>query len=187
MGVVALLVLMLGALFAYAVLGPVLRMNRRATRPPQYYLSDLFWLLLLLQLPFAFLGGAYQWYSTARATICGGLMSLVVVYAWCRAVSFLSRLGIDAAIRRGVFIVVILPVAVLGSIAAGPLIIAAFSCWATPGSDVPYGVQVWISISVGILPVAAYLFRWLTRWVLAGAAAPTSNEDPGIPIDDKAD
>ncbi len=148
-------------IFGYVILEPVIRAGGKVRCPPQFFLSDLFWLMLLLQLPLWFLSCAVKWCDAWQISIGAPALLLVCVIVWFRGASRLTRLGILDARRRGVFLVVILPMAIAGSLAAG--VSTAIALMASHESN---GVSLLLLIPIA--PVC-YAGRLLTLWVLSGS------------------
>jgi hypothetical protein len=166
-----LLVWLLGAVFGYTILQPLSKVGRYPKRKTQYFLSDLLSLVVMLQLPCGFMSVAAHWHenSTVGVSIGGGLLSLVVVLIWWRAVGILSRLRVYMPVRRAVFLVVVLPVAILGSVFCVPLIFIAFQAIAGGPLVLPSWAKIAICLAVVAMPFVCYGFRLLTFWVLSGA------------------
>lgn len=189
MGVCSLIgVLLFGACFGYAILQPLAIVRKRPKRRTQYSLADLFCLMLLLQMPFAYTGAAVHWHGASFAVTIGALLSLVVVAIWWRAVGILSQLGIHRPLRRIVLLVVVLPAAILGSVFCVPLIVAALAML-DHDVTVPVGAKlaIWTG-ALAILPVGFGLRR-LTLWVLSAAdgdgSSATCGESPKPAADDR--
>ena len=158
------------SLFAGVILQPVSEAAKWAKGPRQYFLSDLFWLMLLVQYPLGYLAVAVHWQDMLTTAILGGLLLVALVAVWYRAVTALSRIGVDGPLRRGVFIVIVLPAAILGSFFSICLIFVAVTSLAPAESpNRLFRGQRLVWLGLPMLPLVAYAFRRLVFWILAGA------------------
>ena len=160
------LVILACSMFGYAILQPIAKAVKGKRRPTRYTTIDFLWLTILLQIPLVLLSNASRSFNNGRETsiifaVISGIVVFLFVGIWWRGVATLSGLGISSVWRRGVFLTILLPVAIYGSAVAMPmLMLAPFSL----------GTSNWIFLWVGLLaltPIVAYCFRQLSFWVLA--------------------
>lgn len=164
--ILCLIVFVCGAGFAWTILQPFAQAVRGCKRPTRFVTSDFLYLMVLLTLPLVFLSDARRWADASRIQGAGGLLIAVFVYAWWRGAATLSGVGIYQPSKRGIFLVVILPLAIVGSVVAVPALVATtillFGGFHRGGwSD----WLIWLVGAVG-LPVVALLFRSLSKWTL---------------------
>lgn len=171
----------------YWVLGPVSRKMHVYQLPTQFLLSDFFWLILQIQLILATCLRVLQpqvddqWTTFALICGAGGVASLMM---WLGGVSFLSRAGVRWALRRGVFLMILLPCALAFMLVPAGL---AWVGWQLVGDALAPPVheadadRKWLLVSAvaalvaltsGLL-LAGLFLRGLAGWVLTGAQAPT--------------
>jgi len=103
------LTLVLAPLIAWVILLPVNRAGGRLRAPTRFFLIDFVWLLVELQLSLGFciqyIGVQYQQSFFMLLTF----LCFAVLLMWGGAVSFLSRAGVRGSIKRGAFILILLP------------------------------------------------------------------------------
>lgn len=167
--------LLLGVPFTYLILQPVQHLvqkqKHREKRPTKFSLTDIFWLMLLLQIPLAYLVAATKWQDATQVTIVGGLLLLMFVFLWWRGISLLGRLGIDEPLRRGVYLAAIVPVAVLGAFATAVLTVFIFNIMMNWEQDNFRPIEMfYIFGMIALVVIVAMVFRRLTNWVLAGSS-----------------
>ncbi len=160
--------------FGYAVLKPFIAASRKCgptARAGQFLLSDLLWLMMSCHLPLAFVAAAR--YGRSEDSVVIAVVALVlmaiVFYVWFRGVMALSKLGVDRPIRRGVFLVLVLPLAVVGSLLTAVLILAVIVLLAIERQDNTW--LIWWLAAAATLASACVGGRSLAHWVIAGAAA----------------
>ncbi|MEE8450788.1 MAG: hypothetical protein V3R99_02705 [Thermoguttaceae bacterium] len=132
-------------------------------------MSDIIWLTLMLQFPLACVSVVPKWHGMSDKVIFGLALVAVCVYAWSLSVAALSGLGINGLLRRGLFLVIVLPTAMFGSVA--PLV--GFVAMTGDNGLVQREVA-----AVGLVAMVALCFgcRRLTAWVVADPA-----RDEGAP------
>lgn len=163
------LVLMIGcgAAVAYAVLYPISKATKAAIPLERFFIVDIISLIVLLQLPLSFLAVVSQMRDPGEVAVTGAFLVLIVIAIWWRGVSILSSLSIFQNARRLVFIVFVLPVALLGSMATYPMsrvVVEALRKQFEVDTDPTILVASFCGLL--FLPVAIYYLRKLTRWVL---------------------
>lgn len=103
------LVLIVAPLIGTLILGPVNRAAGRLKAPTRFLLPDFMWLLVQLQLALGycvtFVGVGQRYFFP----LVLGFLTLASLMMWAGAVSFLSRAGVRSSLRRGVFILLLLP------------------------------------------------------------------------------
>jgi hypothetical protein len=183
--------ILLGGLAAFVVvavllghwlLGPVNRAAGHLNAPTRFMLTDFIWLMIQLQIVLA---AALQ---QMREAVSGpglfvilGLLCLPVLVLWAASVSVVSRAGITRPLRRATVILVLVPGALAAMMAVPLLVVAAmvamapYPVRATSGwtQDAPTRAATLIGSAV-LLVLSAFLLRWLSSWVLALTAAPTT-------------
>jgi hypothetical protein len=171
-----------GATFGYAVLQPFIAATRKRSQgvhTVQFLMSDLLWLALLTHLPLVFLAAARHWQDGSIVAVLGGLLMAMVLYLWFRGVTLLSKIGVEQPLRRGVFLVLVLPVAVLGSLLVGFPVLLLLAFLFSPPDRTYVTLAVLSGLSL-VLLLACYGGRRLARWVVAGAtgAPPALTDSP---------
>lgn len=161
---------------AWWTLTPLDRAARRRRHPRQFRLADFLCLMLLLQIYLAF---GHPWLRTIPALRPGhvwlfdALGGLACGLVWWYAVHNLSRAGVHGALGRSAFLLIVAPVTVAGSLAAGWLPLKAFN---VSGTDPLGGPQVFLLLSVDVaMIVAIYLSGLLTRLLLRTATTDPSD------------
>ena len=115
------LVVIMAPLVGSLVLGPVNRAAGKLKAPTRFLLPDFMWLLVQLQLA---LGYCVTFVGIEQLTffiIVLGFFTVASLMMWAGAVSFLSRAGVKSSLRRGIFIVILLP-STLALMIATPLL-----------------------------------------------------------------
>ncbi len=159
------LVILACSMFGYAILQPVAKAVKGKRRPTRFTTIDFLWLTILLQIPLVLLSNASRSFNnrfeTSLFAAISGIIVFLFVCVWWRGVATLSGLGINSIWRRGVFLTILLPVAIYGSAVGMPmLLLAPFSL----------GTSNWVFLWIGLVvltPIVAYCFRQLSFWVLA--------------------
>lgn len=162
-----------GGVFGYLVLEPLVTALRDPDRPArrtQFRTSDLLWLAMLFHMPLVYVAAARHWHPPEAVGIFGFLLLAAVFYLWFRGIMALSKLGIQQPLRRGIFLALALPLAVLGSLLSMVAICATLA-FLFDGADGLLAAG-WLGSVLG-LSLAGWGGRCLTRWILAGSAAPT--------------
>jgi hypothetical protein len=165
----------IAAVTGAGVLRPLDQAAKKSKLPLQFTLGDFFCLFLLIQLPTGLLHFWLSpledpeiWVFDGLAWVCCGLM-------WWVSVRTLSRAGIRNPWHRGVFLVLVLPVAYFGSIVSAilwpVLCVLAFQ-------DIGRGDLSRVA-SIGAVQVAlltaVFVCRHFTRRMVAAAEAPAEN------------
>jgi hypothetical protein len=162
-----------GAAYVYFVAQPLFKLPQAAPPPSRFSLADLFWLFVLLQYPMVFLSLMGRQYIHQREPIIlvvGGLLLVaVVVFLWWRCANWLSQVGVTSVLRRGVFLVVVVPIAVLGSLAGIPVILESVVESLRRGLEVPMSGFTPGPAALVVAVISGLLGHCLTRWVVAGA------------------
>jgi hypothetical protein len=132
------------------VLGPIERAAKeRDHRSKQFFLSDLFCLFVLAQLP----AGMVHWAASDDPIahceiVCQILVGGLAVWLWWRCVGLLSCAGVTVVLHRCVVLVVVLPAGLLGGIAMAFIPIMALAALCDPSAT---------AIGVGLLPAEVVL------------------------------
>ena len=163
------------SMFGYAILQPIARAVKGKRRPTRFTTIDFLWLTILLQLPLAFLANVGRWFNNQFATttyaVTIGIVIFLIVGVWWRGVATLSGLGINGVWRRGVFLTILLPVAIYGSAVGMPLLfMAPFSIGRSNW------LYAWLVVVV-LTPLVAYFFRRASSWVLAEIEQPPATQE----------
>jgi len=157
-----------GCVFSYAVLQPLIRETRGRQCPTRFFLSDIIWLMLMLQIPLAAASLVPKWRGKGDKVIFGLALVAVCVYAWSLSVAAMSALGLNAPLRRGLLLVILLPVSLFGALAPVVGIVTGIPSgvvtMAEGGTSVDYGV---VAIAMAMLVTIGFTCRRLTAWVVA--------------------
>jgi hypothetical protein len=158
-----------GLAFGAVALGPILKADPNAgKRPFRFLISDLLWLFLLLHpgltLLAADMRSEYPGDYLGIACMC----LVVAVVLWFRGLQTLSQFGVEHWLRRGLLLVIVMPVGVSGSIAAGTTGIVLLSCLFESVTE-PWQVNVSalaitcaVVVGLGTLALGC---RWIARLV----------------------
>jgi hypothetical protein len=152
----------------YWILGPMHRATRASKLPTQFFVSDFIWLVAQLQIAVALvLATPYEMGSFGWILLLAGL-SACVVAMWWASVTALSRAGVRSPLRRGVFILVVVPIGTLGVVGTFFYMASAFFLLLILAQE---GIAAKDPrMLLLMLPIAALLYasRRLNFWVLAG-------------------
>lgn len=157
------------------VLHPMQEASLWVALPRRFYLSDFVWLMVLLQAAFAGIAWVPQEERAIRIVL-GIFFVGAVVAVWTAATNTLSKAGIFQPLRRGLFLLLVLPAVLflMGGIAIWLLVLfAGFEAIAADDS------AVWASAVVGGFVgglLALWLLRQAMRWIVNGAVSPASAE-----------
>ncbi|MFZ5832215.1 MAG: hypothetical protein ACOY3P_19190 [Planctomycetota bacterium] len=170
------------------VIGPLFSSTPRERVRPQFTISDVLCLMLLLQ-P-ALVWGARQprpFFQDAVTTIFLALaLSTSVVSLWLLGVIVLTQLGVRQTTRRCAMLLVWIPGASLTTLAAMhacfELPIAILEYWGSRQHDWQF-LGWWLADGTGAVVaviISAVLLRLLARWIAAGSVvgAATADEEP---------
>lgn len=183
-----LLTMLLAPVVAWLVLGPVNRAGGKLNAPTRFHLIDFVWLLVQFQVGLGFtlqyVGVQYQRSFLMLLTF----FSFAVLTMWAGAVSFLSRAGVRNSLKRGAFIVVLLP-ATLFLMVAVPLFPAG--CYLLERDphmmelvlrlsfEIPRGAGIGVGIAGLIaLPVLGYLLNRISAWIVRDTQEPVVARQP---------
>src|SRR6185295_12306300 len=174
-----LLTLILAPVVAGLILGPVNRAGGKLNAPTRFHLIDFVWLLVQLQVGLGFtlqyIGVQYQ----RSFLMLLAFISFAVLTMWAGAVSFLSRAGVRNSMKRGVFIVILLP-ATLFLMVAIPLFPAACYLLETDSNmmemvlrlnfELPRGTGIAAAVIGAItMPTLGFLLNRISAWIGRGA------------------
>lgn len=174
------LVLVVAPVVGSLILGPVNRAAGRLQAPTRFLLPDFMWLLVQLQLALGycvtFVGVETRYFFPLAL----GFFMLASLMMWAGAVSFLSRAGVRSTLRRGLFILILLPATLALMIAAPMLPVVAYVLESNP-QEVERIFRIeqqlpahagWILASAGAvaIPVVGLLLHQLGRWMVAGVS-----------------
>jgi hypothetical protein len=138
-------------------LGPLLRAARRGTRPNRYLflLSDLWWLLIQLQLAMGLSVYALPAdMGTQQRLIMMVVFCLPVPIFWSASLLAVSQAQIYQPRRRATVFLVLVPGLVLGLAAVPLLLVALFS-------QPAWGLAAMAGLVVGL-----FALRWLAAWAV---------------------
>jgi len=173
------LTLLLAPVVAWLILGPVNRAGGKLKAPTRFHLIDFVWLLVELQVGLGFtlqyIGVQYQ----RSFFLLLAFLSCAVLMMWAGAVSFLSRAGVRSGMKRGVFIVVLLPATLLLMVAIPLFPAACFLLESDPhmmelvlrlNFSIPQGAGVTIGV-LGLIamPVLGLILNRISAWIVRGA------------------
>jgi hypothetical protein len=172
------LVLILAPLIGSLILGPVNRAAGRLRAPTRFLLPDFMWLLVQLQLALGYcvsFVGVRQW---SFFVLVLGFFTLASLMMWAGAVSFLSRAGVRSALRRGVFILLLLP-ATLALMIATPLLPIVSYLLHTETQEIeqlfrlrdflpPNAGMLLLVVGAFCIPLFGVGLHLLARWMVAG-------------------
>ena len=146
----------------WLVLNPVVHALEQMPKRRHFYLLDFFWLLLMLQPSLMLLAGASVGHNDMFFLM--GLISLPIsAYAWWYGVVVLSTLGIEYPIRRGLFLVLLLPVA---------LWLPFLALWMLFFNTQHFGLSTIVYV-ISVMVMFIFLIygsHGLCRWVTRGAS-----------------
>jgi len=176
--------LLLAPIVAHLVLSPVNRAGGRLKAPTRFHLIDFVWLLVQFQVGLGFclqyVGVQYQ----RSFFLLLAFLSFAVLTMWAGAVSFLSRAGVRSSIKRGLFIVVLLPTTLFLMVAIPLLPAGCYLLETDPrmmelvlhlNFNIPRGAGTAIAIlGTFLLPVLGYLLNRLSAWIVRGATETTA-------------
>lgn len=154
------------------ILGPFDRAGRGRNRPTRFRIVDFFCLIMELQVVLAIMALAFVDEAQLRFWL-GGVASLLVIAMWYKGVGRLSQAGIEDAWRRAAFNWFVLPVTFGATLATVPALVVFAGLWFGE-PDRPIPLLVWILV-IGC-PAGLVASRFLSQWILAGAAEATPSE-----------
>lgn len=180
------LVLVLAPVVGTLILGPVNRAAGRLRAPTRFLLPDFMWLLVQLQLALGYcvtFVGVQQRYFFPLVL---GFLTLASLMMWAGAVSFLSRAGVRSNLRRGVFILLLLP-ATLAMMICVPVLPVVSYILHTNADEVenlfrikgylPPNAGIGLLVAGAVLaPVLCVGLHRLSRWMASGVAAPNVSQ-----------
>ena len=178
-----LLTLILAPIVAGLILGPVNRAGGKLNAPTRFHLIDFVWLLVQFQVGLGFtlqyIGVQYQRSFLMLLTF----FSFAVLTMWAGAVSFLSRVGVRNSIKRGVFIVVLLPATLFLMVAVPLLPAGCYLLEADPhmmelvlriNFNIPRGTGVAAGIAAAVaMPALGFFLNRISAWIVRGASEPS--------------
>ena len=183
-----LLTLLLAPVVAGLILGPVNRKGGKLQAPTRFHLIDFVWLLVQFQVGLGFclqyIGVQYQ----RSFLMLLAFFSFAVLAMWAGAVSFLSRAGVRNSVKRGVFIVVLLPATLLLMVVV-PLFPAGCYLLETDPRmmelvlrldfNIPRGAGIAAAV-VGVLglPAAGFFLNRISAWIVRGAGELSAVRQP---------
>lgn len=177
-GVFLLVLLMLGIIGLVGgtavgnwILAPLQIRCKMVAKPTQFHMIDLLCLFVVLQIPLAWVGMTVSVFGLGGA---GGLSAILAVYfglVWWAGVRKLSQAGIENPWHRGLFLVLVFPGTLFGTIVSVLLAIAVFLMVLCGVWNDPPGIGLTLSaIELG-LALCLYGFGRFTRWIVATASA----------------
>jgi hypothetical protein len=184
------LVLILAPLVGSLVLGPVNRAAGRLNTPTRFLLPDFMWLVVQLQLALGYCVSFVGIQQIYFFVLVLGFFTLASVMMWAGAVSFLSRAGVRNSLRRGIFILLLLP-GTLALMIATPLLPVVSYILETDGTSVeqlfrlsgslpPHsGILLFVTggVCMTALGIAVHLTsRWLVGGLETSQSAPLFNQ-----------
>lgn len=185
LGIVSfMLTLLLAPVIASLVLGPVNRAGGKLKAPTRFHLIDFVWLLVQFQVGLGFclqyVGVQYQ----RSFVMLLFFLSFAVLTMWAGAVSFLSRAGVRSSIKRGTFIVVLLPVTLFLMVAI-PLYPAGCYLLETDPRTMELVLHLQFNLpprtgvaaallGLVVLPALGFVLNRLSAWIVRGATETTT-------------
>jgi len=143
--------------------------SRGITRPTRFYLSDMAWLMLLLQYPLVFLSYARSWQSEMAILSLGSLLLIMCLFVWWRGITTLSGLNVIGPWRRGTFLLVILPGAIFTGIFGGPMLAMLFEQLRRCAREETVTSELILPTGLAALFIGlSFGCRRLSYWILAG-------------------
>ncbi len=176
------LVLILAPLVASLVLGPVNRAAGKLHAPTRFLLPDFMWLLMQLQFALGYCVSFVGIEHLHFFVLVLGFFTVASVMMWAGAVSFLSRAGVKSSLRRGIFILLLLPTTLALMIATPLLPVVSYILETDPIS-----VEQLLRLSQGLPPRAGILLlaagaigftglgvavHFAARWIVGGMRLP---------------
>ncbi len=170
------LVLIVAPVVGSLVLGPVNRAAGRLKAPTRFLLPDFMWLLVQLQLALGYCVTFVGVQQLFFFVLVLGFFFLASLMMWAGAISFLSRAGVRSSLRRGIFILLLLP-ATLALMIATPLLPVVSFILETDALAVEriFRLQVALPPHAGILlllagaicfPALGIAVHWAARWLV---------------------
>jgi hypothetical protein len=171
------MVVVLSPVVGRIVLGPVNRAAGRLKAPTRFLLPDFMWLVLQLQFVLwycvQFVGLEQRLYFPLLLVFLMGASILM----WGGAVSFLSRAGVRSNLRRGIFIMVLLP-ATLALMVIAPVLpvlsylmqtdtVAVAQILRLKSEPPPNAGLVLLIAGLLAIPLAGWGLRRMSRWMVA--------------------
>ena len=157
-------------LIAQFLIGPVNRARTRLQAPTQFMLTDVFWLMILLQESLAFTTQFVPRDQTWSFGLILGFLCFATFGIWAGGVNFMSQAGIRHIAHRALFQLVLLPGALLAMIGLPAVIIITIQevlqddiNWLDPTRP--------LYISWGCLLGGSAFLRWLSLWLARRALA----------------
>jgi hypothetical protein len=183
-----LLTFVFAPLIAWLILGPVNRAGGRLRAPTRFLLMDFVWLLVELQLGLGFclqyIGVQYQ----QSFFMLLGFLSFAVLTMWGGAVSFLSRAGVRNSLKRGVFIIVLLPATLLLMVGIPMFPAVCYLLESDPQMmemvlrlkfNVPPSTGIWAAVIGSMLfPALGFFLNRVSAWIVRGTTEPAEFRQP---------
>ena len=166
---IALLVVCTAA--GYVILQPMATAVKYKRRPTRFLMVDFVWLTILaggLLAPLSnFFGSFFDQRWAANLTgISGAMILLVVILVWWRGIATLSGLGIHSHLRRGVFLLVVVPSAI--GVSLGGFFGILVGVVLVIEGEITSSLMLYVLVPLAFA-VSVYVLRRVCFWVLAGA------------------
>jgi hypothetical protein len=161
-GVAAAIVL--PAAFVLWAIRPVMRLPRENPRRTQFTIGDVLALFLMIQAPLSVIVALLPNRDPHIIAAADIGVTLVSLYFWFRGVQYVSRLGIESAARRFVYLGLLLPVAI-----AAAFVLQYAAILTTFGWD-PFHAAIGLA-AAGLLAVCGSASRLLIRPVHTSRSA----------------
>lgn len=174
LGVVLLAVIGLSA--AHWAVRPLRHAAREPAGAATFSVFDLLALMVVLQpgilLPAAVIRSNPD--AVQPAIIVGFMLCLLLGCMWLISATALSRANVQAAVRRGVFFVIVAPMVCITALlpATANVMALAFQSATFGGIVLLFGG---VNLAIALWCLAA---RWLTSWVVRGAKTPGKTAAP---------
>lgn len=149
-------------------LRPLDQAAKSSARRPQFTLVDFFCLFLLVQLPTGLIHGWLPDYSAIW--VFDGFAWGACGMAWWISVRTLSRAGVQNPWHRGIFLVLVLPIAYFGAIVAAVLPVVTFAL-VVEGDGEGRTIALLAAIEAALC-VGLHACGWFTRRIVAAARGP---------------
>jgi hypothetical protein len=148
------------------VVGPIDRAARSRQFPRQFNLADFLCLFFLLQLPLAPLQRAFTVPDDSNRGIAvafGGIAWIAAGLMWWFAVHILSRAGVHRIWHRCAFLMLVMPIALVGSLVFGFVPLSVVASQSNGGSW--RGVSLLIGIEVAVIALLCAAGRFTRSMV----------------------
>jgi hypothetical protein len=145
------------------IVGPVDDAAKARQAPARFYMIDALAFLTLFQAALVFPTWAHREGVTELAIPIGVMIVGAAGAFWVGAIRALSRAGVHQALRRAIFVLLVLPAAGFGNFAVAGL---ALGCMASADRGESLASLLCFAAMISLVP-ALFFTRRVTLWVLA--------------------